>query len=174
MLDRIDRVLHWLARALLVAGTLALILMALHVLADVLGRLLFSHPVYATTEIVSFYYMVAAVCLPLAYIEYKDDHITVEIAYTPLPVWARRIVFVLSMAVTALFFGIFAYQSWHDSLRSLASREVLMGHALIEIWPSRFFLPVSFGLLVLISILRAVRALVTPQIAEDHLRPISE
>jgi len=174
MLERIDRVLYWLAKALLVAGTCALILMAVHVITDVLGRLLFDSPVYATIEIVSFYYMVAAVCLPLAYIEYKDDHITVEILYTPLPLWARRVVFILSMAVTALFFGLFAYQSWHDSLRAMASREVLMGHAFIEIWPSRFFLPISFGLLVLISILRAIRAMVAPQVAEDHLRPISE
>jgi TRAP-type C4-dicarboxylate transport system permease small subunit len=166
----IEVVLTWLTRALLVAGTAALMLMALHVIADVVGRLAFNQPVYATTEIVSFYYMVAAVCLPLAYIELRDDHITVEVLYIKLPLWLRRIVFVIAALVTALFFGLFAYQSWLDSLRATAAREVVMGNALLEIWPSRYFLPISFGLLVIATLLRALRAVLLPAAAEPHLR----
>jgi len=171
MLGAIERVLGWLAKALLAAGTCALLLMAIHVIADVGGRLLFAHPVYATTEIVSFYYMVAAVCLPLAYIELRDEHITVDVLYMHLPMFLRRIVFVFSALVTALFFAFFAYQSWLDSMRAMATREVLMGNAFIEIWPSRFFLPLSFGLLVIATLLRALRAILTPTVGEPHLRP---
>lgn len=170
----IDRLLGWLAKAFLVAGTFALVLMAIHVITDVVGRLLFSTPVYATTEIVSFYYMVAVVCLPLAYIELRDEHITVDILYQRLPPLMRRIVFVFACLVTALFFGLFAYQSWLDSLRATATREILMGNALIEIWPSRYFLPLSFALLVLATLLRAARAILTPKSAEPHLPPSFE
>ncbi len=173
-LDWVERCLTWLARILLVFGTIALILMAVHVTADVIGRLLFTHPVYGTTEIVSFYYMVAAVCLPLAYMELKDNHITVEVLYLKLPVVLRRFSFVFSTLVTALFFGLFAYQSWFDALKATASREVVMGYALIEIWPSRYFLPISFGLLVAASILRGLKAILTPTLAEEHLHTIVE
>ncbi len=173
-LQGIERVLGWLTRILLVIGTVALILMAIHVTADVIGRLAFTHPVYGTTEIVSFYYMVAAVCLPLAYMELRDDHITVEVIYQKLPMLLRRIVFVFSTLVTALFFGLFAYQSWFDSLKATASREMVMGNAFIEIWPSRYFLPVSFGLLVLAALLRAVRAILQPSVGEEHLHPSVE
>lgn len=168
-LRRIERILGWLTTALLIAGSCALLLMAAHVIADVVGRLLFTAPVYATTEIVSFYYMVAAVCLPLAYIELRDEHITVDILYMRLPPLLRRIVFVFACLVTAVFFGLFAYQSWLDSLRATETREVLMGNAFIEIWPSRYFLPLSFALLVVATLLRALRAILSPQQVEPHL-----
>jgi TRAP-type C4-dicarboxylate transport system permease small subunit len=157
----IDRALSWLSKVLLVLGAVALLLMAAHVTLDVLGRLTLARPIYGTTEIVSFYYMVAAVCLPLAYIELKDEHITVDVLYMQMPRWLKRAVFVFACLMTAGFFGIFAYQSWLDALRATATREVVMGHAFIEIWPSRYFLPVSFALLVVATLLRAVKALIT-------------
>ncbi|MEX2629401.1 MAG: TRAP transporter small permease [Tistlia sp.] len=174
VLQEIERMLGWLTRILLVFGTIALILMAVHVIADVVGRLAFSSPVYGTTEIVSFYYMVAAVCLPLAYMELRDEHITVDILYLKLPLLLRRIVFVFSGLVTALFFGLFAYRSWLDSLRAMATREMVMGNAFIEIWPSRYFLPIAFGLLVIVALLRVAKAIFTPAVAEEHLRPTVE
>ena len=33
------------------------------------------------------------------------------------------------------------------------SRDVVMGHAFIQIWPSRFFMPLGFGLLVVAALL---------------------
>ncbi|HBM14119.1 MAG TPA: hypothetical protein DD390_15610 [Rhodospirillaceae bacterium] len=82
----------------------------------------------------------------------------------------RRVVFVFSILTTALFFGLFAYQSWFDSLRAMSSREIVMGASLIEIWPSRFFMPISFGLLVLACLLRAAKVILTPYAAETHVR----
>ncbi len=173
-LQAVETCLTWLSKVLLVFGTIALILMAVHVSADVVGRLFFTHPVYGTTEIVSFYYMVAAVCLPLAYMELRDNHITVEVVYLKLPPALRRITFVISTLVTALFFGLFAYQSWFDALKATASGEVVMGYALIEIWPSRYFLPISFGLLVLAALLRSLKAILTPSLTEEHLHTVVE
>ncbi|MEO1191912.1 MAG: TRAP transporter small permease [Pseudomonadota bacterium] len=170
----VERCLDWLAKVLLVFGTIALIMMASHVIADVVGRIAFNQPVFGTTEIVSFYYMVATVCLPLAYMELRDNHITVEVVYNRLPFALRRITFVFSALMTALFFGLFAYQSWFDALRATASGEVVMGYALIEIWPSRYFLPISFGLLVLATLLRALKAILTPTTAGEHLHPAVE
>jgi TRAP-type C4-dicarboxylate transport system permease small subunit len=172
ILATIERMLSLLAKLLLIMGTLALVFMAIHVVSDVVGRLFFNHPVYGTTEIVSFYYMVGAVCLPLAYMELRDEHITVDVFYQKMPRIMRRVVFVFSILSTALFFGIFAYQSWFDSLRAMSSREMVMGASLIEIWPSRFFMPISFGLLVFACLLRVAKVILTPDLAESHLRTI--
>ena len=173
-LKRLESLVELLARIVLVFGTISLVLMAVHVILDILGRLAFNSPVYGTTEIVSFYYMVGAVCLPLAYIELRDEHITVEVIYQKLPLVLRRAIFVFAALATALFFGLFAYQSWHDSVDAMASREMVMGAALIEIWPSRFFMPISFGLLVVASLLRAAKAILTPNLSEAHLKATSE
>ncbi|MDF1749245.1 MAG: TRAP transporter small permease [Alphaproteobacteria bacterium] len=170
ILATIERMLSLLAKLLLIVGTLALVLMAGHVISDVVGRLFFNHPVYGTTEIVSFYYMVGAVCLPLAYMELRDEHITVDVFYQKMPRMMRRVVFIFSILMTALFFGLFAYQSWFDSLRAMSSREIVMGASLIEIWPSRFFMPISFGLLVLACLLRVAKVILTPDLAESHIQ----
>lgn len=158
----LERTTEVFSRILLVFGTIGILLMALHVTGDVIGRLTASRPFYGTTEIVSFYYMVAVVCLPLAYIELRDEHITVDVFYLQMPMWMKRVVFVSACLVTAGFFALFAYQSWHDSLRAMARRDVVMGHAMIEIWPSRFFMPIGFGLLVIAALLRAAKAIVLP------------
>lgn len=158
----VDRTIHLFGRILLVFATIAILMMALHIVADVVGRLTAARPIYGTTEIVSFYYMVAVVCLPLAYIELRDEHITVDVFYLHMPLWLKRTVFVFACLVTAGFFALFAYQSWHDSLRAMATRDMVMGHAMIEIWPSRFFMPIGFALLVVAALLRAVKALVQP------------
>lgn len=158
----LDRTIHVFSRVLLIFGTVAILMMALHVTADVVGRLAASRPIYGTTEIVSFYYMVAVVCLPLAYIELRDEHITVDVFYLHMPMWLKRTVFVFACLVTAGFFALFAYQSWHDSLRAMATRDMVMGNAMIEIWPSRFFMPIGFGLLVVAALLRAAKALLLP------------
>lgn len=158
----------WFSRILLVFAAIAVIVMAAHVTLDVLGRTLWSRPIGGTTEIVSFYYMVAAVCLPLAYVELRDEHITVDLLYLAMPVWLKKAVFVFSCLVTAGFFALFAYQSWFVALRSMASREMVMGSAFIQIWPSRFFLPAGFGLLTIAALLRAAKAVVTPGAPESE------
>lgn len=173
-MQALDRITFWFSRVLLVFGTIGILMMAVHVTLDVGGRVTISRPLYATTEIVSFYYMVAVVCLPLAYIELRDDHITVDLFYQHAPLWLKKIIFVFACLATAAFFGLFTYQSWLDSLRAMASREVIMGHAFIEIWPSRFFMPLGFGLLTVAALLRAAKALVSSGLPEAHNRPAEE
>ena len=84
MLRIVEAPLNQVTRVFLVGGMIAMFLMAVHVTVDVIGRLTDDHPVYGTTEVVSFYRMAAAVCLPLAYIMLCDEHITTELFYSHL------------------------------------------------------------------------------------------
>ena len=51
--------------------------MAVHVIADVSARYLFNQPLPGTIEIVSLYYMVAVIYLPVAYVQSRRQHIVV-------------------------------------------------------------------------------------------------
>ncbi len=157
-----DRVCRASSGILLGLGCIAVTLMALHVAYDVLGRSFASAGIYGTTEIVSFYYMVAAVCLPLAHIELRDEHITVDVFFGYLPGALKSLVMAFSIVCTAAFFAIFAYRSWHDALGAFATGETLMGYAEIPIWPARFFLPVSFAFVVIACMLRLARVFLPP------------
>lgn len=158
----VDNATYWFSKVLLAVSALSAIVMAVHVSADVVARTLLSQPIAGTTEIVSFYYMVAVVCLPLAYLDLRDDHITVDLLYLTMPMWLKRGVFALSCLATAAFFALFAYESWFIALRSMESGEMVMGSASIQIWPSRFFLPIGFVVLTLAALLRAVRGFIVP------------
>ena len=156
---RLDRVLLRLLDATMLIAGLALAFMLVHVTADVLARVLFNDPIEGTLEIVAFYYMVAAVVAGVAYLERRDLNISVDLFYLRFPRPMRRACYVLDSLLTALFFGLFAYRSGLDALYALAIRERVMGMAEIEIWPSRFVLPLSFTLVVLVALRNAVLAL---------------
>jgi len=146
------------AAMLFLSGT-AIVLMAFHVTLDVSFRLFFNSPIRGTLEIVSFYYMVSAVILPIAYLQIKNQHITVDLFYDWYPKPLKAASYVVSSSLTAAFFAIFAYQSWLDAVRAFNSREVVMGAAAIQIWPSRFILPISFAIMTLVTIFNLVVAL---------------
>ncbi|MCK6449755.1 MAG: TRAP transporter small permease [Alphaproteobacteria bacterium] len=166
-----DRVCRVSSTILLGFGCVAVVLMALHVSYDVLGRSLAKAGIYGTTEIVSFYYMVAAVCLPLAHIELRDEHITVDVFYGYLPGALKSAVMAFSIACTAAFFATFSYRSWQDALAAFATGETLMGYAEIPIWPARFFLPVSFAFVVVACMLRLARVFLPPPDADVAATP---
>lgn len=161
MLQAIDRTCRAFSVVLVGAACLAVVLMALHVSYDVIARGIVSGGIYGTTEIVAYYYMIACVCLPLAYIELRDEHITVEVFYDLMPMGMRKVVLAFSIFCTGVFFGAFAWRSWYDALSAFSTRERLMGIADIQIWPARFFLPVSFALLVFACLLRLARIFAT-------------
>lgn len=147
-----DRGTTALARLLMWVGCLAVILMAVHVTWDVVQRTFFGRGMLGTTEIVSFYYMVAVVCFPLAWVERRDEHINVEVLYQAMPPGGQRIMSLFATLCTTGFFAVFAYRSWQDALIALSTGETMMGYAEIAIWPARFILPVSFALVVLVCL----------------------
>lgn len=161
-IGKIDKYLWRLSGFTTGIACVALVLMAFHVMLDVFMRYVFNSPLAGTAEIVSYYYMVAVVVFPVAYLERLDKHITVDLVYSQLPFWARRITFIFSCLMTALFFAIFTYSSSLSAIDAMSSREVIMGMSAIEIWPARFVLPLSFGLLVLAALLRSFSSLVSP------------
>lgn len=78
-MNSLDRMLRIPIDAAAVIAGLSIIVMMMHIVADVTGRYLLGTPISGTTEIVSGYYMVAAVFLPLAYVARTEGHIAVEL-----------------------------------------------------------------------------------------------
>lgn len=157
-----DRILLRLLDVTMLIAGVALAFMLVHVTADVVARVLFNDPIEGTLEIVAFYYMVAAVVAGIAYLERRDLNISVDLFYQRFPRPLRRASYVLSSLLTAIFFGLFAYRSGLDALYALETREQVMGMAEIEIWPSRFVLPISFTLVVLVALRNVVVAVTGP------------
>ncbi|WBU52428.1 TRAP transporter small permease [Paracoccus sp. SCSIO 75233] len=139
ILDKLSRL------ALIVAG-LFLLLMMVHISLDVALKLLFSRPIAGTLEIVSTYYMVAGVFFPIAAVEMARSSISVDAVYQFFPQSAKKLCMVLVLGLSAATYLILACSSWGDAIRSYRIKEQMIGQVFVTIWPSRFVLPIGFGL----------------------------
>ena len=151
-----DRLLRWLEPPIHIfmwLGLVAGFLMMAHVSADVAGRAFF-RPLIGTTEIVSGYYMIAVAYLPWALIARNDEHIAVELFTRHLPravlIWLEAAVKIL----TIVYLAVFVWQTWFRALQQMAAGEALQVGGYLEVWPSRFFLPLAGGLMLLYLALR--------------------
>ena len=71
-------------------AALFVIVMMLHVCADVFSRLVLGRSLHGTIEIVSAYYMVGVIFLPLIEVTREDGHISVELLTRRLPPQIRH------------------------------------------------------------------------------------
>ncbi|MGD9806170.1 MAG: TRAP transporter small permease [Hyphomicrobiaceae bacterium] len=145
--------------AAFVAGG-ALVLMMLHINLDVALRYLFSAPLANTIEIVSTYYIVAIVFLPLAMVELLNAHIVVEILSQHLPKRAAEILISIVGLASAVYFTAFTLRSWEDAVQKYSVGEMALGNSQITVWPTRFYLPIGCGLLVLVLLYKSWRLMI--------------
>lgn len=146
--------------ALLAFGCVFLLLMMGHIVVDVFVRYVFNGSMVGTLETVSFYYVVLAVFLPLGYVELKSEHIRVDLFAQMMPNWAQLALYILACIAGLVFFGMLAWQSGIDAIRSTQRAETIMSNFLFYIWPSRWALPIGFGgmcLAILSNLLRAIQ-----------------
>lgn len=142
----IERSIEWLSARLLDLAGILLILMMLHISLDVLLKAAFNSPIQGTLEVTAYYYMVGAVLLPVAAVELAQASISADVFFNLM--W-RRMKLVLMMFIlllSALVYAGLCRVTWMDAMRAFNRGEFSMGGVSMLIWPSRFVLPVSFGL----------------------------
>jgi TRAP-type C4-dicarboxylate transport system permease small subunit len=158
----IDRAVHAVSRLLMAVAMLALILMMVQMVVDVAMRNFFRRPIEGSLEIVSVYHMVAVVFLPLALVERRHEHITVDLLVASLSPGIRRLLLVIGYIVSAIFFGLLTYQTSIDAIEAYNIGEILMSSIYITVWPAKFLLPIGFALMLLQVLLHVWRAATDP------------
>jgi len=155
LLDRTATFFLWFA------GLMAVFMM-LHVTADVTGRTVFNAPIVGTIEIVSAYYMAALAFLPLAVITRERGHIIVELFTGWMTRKGRTVVDAFVAIVSLVYVALFTWQAVVVAIEKTEMREAReAGIGFVFIWPSRWVVPVGFGLMAVylaIYIFRDFRA----------------
>lgn len=156
-LDRYQRIVDIASRLLLFLGGIGILALMLHICADVAGKYFFNKPITGTLEIVSWYYMIACVFLPLAFVQVHRQHLTVEMFTMGL---GRRKLAALDGCVALLGLAYVLLLSWlvlGRAVKATADRESLaLTFYDVPAWPSRWILPVSFGLFALVFLGQAL------------------
>jgi len=150
---------QWVAKCAMVLATIFLILMALHVSLDVGLRYIFGKSFTGTLEFVSFYYMVAVVFLPLAYVELQQEHISVDVLIGRLPPAVQLVFYIFASTLGLIYFGMLCYQSYLDALSATLRMETAMANFTFYLWPSRWALPIGFAAMFLAILANMIKAL---------------
>ena len=171
MLASDKKIVPVVARLLEKCAAVILLLMVLHVVADVLLKFLFNYPLPGTLNIVANYYMVACVFLPIAIVELTRGNISVDLFFQLLPKPARFVLLIIGTLFSLFFFALLGYQSIFDALKSFEKGEFIDGIIIVQIWPSRFILPLGLGIVTFVLVYRLIHEL---RNGEQNLLPQSE
>jgi len=138
-------------------ASVAMVLMMIHVTVESFSRYFLNSPLPATTEIVSLYYMVPLSVLPLASLLAKDELIKVEIVSDLSTLKWRRILVFIGDATILVVSVLATYWMAQEALKKARIGEVWEGSsAFVTAWPSRWFMPLGFGLLALVAAVRVL------------------
>ncbi|MCA0043378.1 TRAP transporter small permease [Celeribacter litoreus] len=150
MLVLLEKFVMGLSRLVTLIGALIIVLMMVHVTADVVSKFLFSKPLPGTITFVSSYYMVTVTFLCLCVVEARNAHIDVELIAQHLP---KRIQKILTAFALVIGLGVFGTLTWKSS--SVAYDKFEVGafeteqRVKVITWPSYFLVPIGAGLMTL-------------------------
>lgn len=157
-MNTLARIMDRIAEFLSYFGMLGLLAMMLHICADILGRTLFGISVPATLEMVTRYYMLMLVLLPLASVENVRSMITVE-AFTG--VYGRvglRIVDTLVAVVCVVIYSVLTVSTWEKAMEQYNVGAYLVAlDVQVIVWPGYFTLPFGFGLAAFVCLVRILQ-----------------
>ena len=160
LLIRIETALGRVIRVVAIAAGFAIVLMMLHVTADVTLRYLRGSGLPGTLTIVSYYYMVIVAFVPLGLAELRRAHIQMELVTDVMPRQAARWVTGWGLVPTGLVTGALAVRGVEEALNQMQiGAAQVQGTTSIATWPAHFALPLGAGLMTLLIILRFLQFL---------------
>ena len=117
--------------------------MMLLICADIFGRYFLRHPVPGTMHIVSYYFMVAFIYLPLANVQFRKEHVVTLFFTQKLPQLFKDILDLFAQAVMFVMFFIAAWYTWEKALDAFSIKESIEETYRVMTWPVHFYLPIA-------------------------------
>lgn len=145
-----EKIAGWLCIAGGVLGGVAMFAMMVQVGLDVTLKYLFNYPVRHTLEMVSSYYMVALVFLPLGLVTKDNGHVIVELFTSGLKSTTVALVDAIAAILALVYVSTMALRSYEVAIKKTAIRESWEAATLdMQVWPARWFLPIGCTLMSL-------------------------
>ncbi len=145
---RLSAMVQRLALALLLLGTVGMMVSMFLGVADVVGTDLFGRPVPGTLEITEST-MVLIVFGALAYTQSRRSHIRVELLYNHAGPRGKSFMEAVTHLIALVYFALLGWQGYQELLYSWEIREATMGTVRLPLYPARFLLVAGTALLLL-------------------------
>lgn len=157
-MDFLHNVIRRLTGAMGFLASALVILLILHVTADVFLRNVIGYPLTGTIEVVSLLYMIGICFLPLALTDERDAHISVEVLTELMPPRIVRWLIIAGTALAIVVMGFLCWRTWLEAMTQMRKGTVInvgAGDPVIS-WPSYFLLPLGFGLSAVVCAFKLV------------------
>lgn len=156
-LGRVTRGMTRITEIAVTLSGLVMTLMVMHVVTDVTLRYVVGVPLAGTTEIVSRYYMVALIFLPLAFVQITDKNISASLLSDLMPSQVQ----ILLDCLTAILMGIYAaLLCWRTGVEALhatrITEQIQTSAYFLPTWPARWIPVLAMALVVAVSILALI------------------
>jgi TRAP-type C4-dicarboxylate transport system permease small subunit len=145
--DRFSELTSNLAMAL---ACFFILLMMIHVTVDVLGKYIFTIPAPATIEAVQFFYMVALVFLPFAYVSRSEGHIFVELFTRSMAPHSQHFLDGIMGILTLTWLILVSIYAGQEGISSTIEGEFQeTADGILYVWPSRWLVPLGSAIMAL-------------------------
>lgn len=157
------RVTEWIAGLVDWIGMIAIVAMVIHILAEVIGRSFFNHPIPGTLDYVTYYYMVIVSFVGMYMGQRRREHVSVTMVIDRLGIRARLILTVLGNLLTAVLLGLFVWLGAENALHQMALGEYSgAGVSGVIIWPARFIVPITLGMFLITLVAQTIEYIRKP------------
>lgn len=146
-----------IARFMGYVGALAVVAMMLHISLDVVLRNAFRISMNTVPEIVARYYMTAVAFLPLGWLEFRRQMISVELIDFALSKNARRFSDASVMLVASVVYAFLAWTNWDKAFsETRVGTLVEIATYKMPVWHSFYLAPIGFTLAAVVAALMAI------------------
>lgn len=157
LLTLAQRVIERLATMMALVGGFVVVGLMVLITADALGRKLVK-PVPGALEF-SEAAMVAAVFLPLMYVQMRREHVFVSVVTQALPVRIQALLDAIAALMGVALFGLMTWLALDKAWEAWTIGEYRVAVIPVPIWPFRWLIPLGTGLLCLQLVLTVLQEL---------------
>ena len=139
-----------------IAG-IAVTVMLVHVCADVFAKFVLLAPVPGTITIVTEYYMPLLTFLPLAFVQQRRGHISVEVLTTHFSRRVQHHLYFWTVLFGVVIFVLLAWVTFGEAVKKMELGTFRMEQDVkVLTWPGQFFPALGYGLIALFMFLQFV------------------
>ena len=136
---------------------IAVAVMMLHVCIDVFAKFVLQSPIPATITVVTYYYMPLLTFLPLAFVQQKRGHISVEVFTSMLSKRIQHHLYFWTILFCVVVLALLARVTFGEAVNKLELGTFrLEQNVRILTWPGQFFPAIGYGLLALLMMLQFI------------------
>lgn len=145
-----------LARAGEFLAAVAMFAIMIIAMTDVTARYVFNAPLPWSFDLIMWFLMPMVFFFALGSTALRRDHVDIDVIYDKLPAGLQRALAAFGLLLSIAVYGLIVYLGFGRAAGALASGELMNGALEWPTWIYLAFVPLGFGLMVIVLVQQAI------------------